>query len=79
MINLIKTIAKELCDYPDDVEVKEIEATESSIIEVRVNKADLGKLIGKHGKTAGAIRTIMYAAAFKHSKKKRYQLEIVNK
>ena len=45
--NTIEIIAKEICEYPDDVIVKEIEARHSSIIEIKVNKADQGKMIGK--------------------------------
>jgi predicted RNA-binding protein YlqC (UPF0109 family) len=83
MENLVKTIAKAICDFPEEVEVKEIEATTSSILEVKIKKEDLGKMIGKHGRTAAAIRTIIYAVSHKHKTKtgrpKRFQLEILDK
>ena len=75
MVNLVTTIAKEICDDPDQVEVTEIEGKTASILEVRVAKTDLGKMIGRQGATAGAIRKIIYAASFKHHK--RYNLEML--
>ena len=77
MKDLVASIAKSICDYPNDVDVKEIPGTASSIIEVKVNKQDLGKMIGKQGHTATSIRNIIYAASFKF--KKRYSLEILAK
>ena len=80
MKTLVEAIAKSICDHPDDVEVTETSATSSSIIEVAVHKQDLGKMIGKHGQTASAIRTIIYASSYNFKgpdgKPKRYTLEI---
>ena len=75
MKDLVTFIAQALVDNPDDVAVNEIEGEETSVIELRVAKDDLGKIIGKHGRTAQSIRTILSAASAKH--KKRAVLEIV--
>ena len=75
MKDLVKFIAQALVDNPDDVSVNEIEGEQTSVIELRVAKDDLGKIIGKHGRTAQSIRTILSAASAKH--KKRAVLEIV--
>jgi len=72
---LIEIIAKEICDKPDDVKVKEIGGDSSSIIEIHVNKEDQGKMIGKGGKVIQAIRTIVYTVSFKYNK--RYTIEVV--
>ena len=74
--DLILIIARELVDYPEQVsvEVKESEAT--TIFELSVAKVDLGKIIGKHGRTADAIRTIVGAVSRK-ARKKRFMLEII--
>ena len=75
MKELIEDIAKALVDNPDEVKVTEIEGGNTSIIELSVAKEDMGKVIGKHGRTAIAMRTILSAAATK--KKKRAVLEII--
>jgi predicted RNA-binding protein YlqC (UPF0109 family) len=75
MKDLVTFIAKALVDNPDDVSVNEIEGEQTSVIELRVAKDDLGKIIGKHGRTAQSIRTILSAASAKH--KKRAVLEII--
>lgn len=75
MKDLIVYIAKSLVDNPDEVEVKEVEGEQTSIIELRVAKEDLGKVIGKQGRTARAMRTILSAASTKM--KKRATLEIL--
>jgi len=75
IVPTIETIAREICEYPDDVIVTEVEARSSSIIEIKVNKADQGKMIGKGGRTADAIRTIIYSCCFKYNK--RFTLDIV--
>ena len=62
---LVEYLAKALVDHPDEVRVNELEATATSVIELRVAKEDLGKIIGKQGKTAKAIRTILSAASSK--------------
>lgn len=75
MKELIETIGKALVDYPDEVEVKEVEGEATTVLELRVSQADLGKVIGKQGRTARAIRTILGASGMKL--KKRFVLEIL--
>ena len=75
MKELVKYIAKALVDNPDQVEVNEIEGEQTSVIELKVAKEDLGKVIGKQGRTARAMRTILSAASTKI--KKRSVLEII--
>ena len=73
--DLIEFIAKELVDQPEKVEVKEIVGAQTTVFELRVAKDDLGKVIGKKGRTAQSIRTILIAASTKLNK--RCVLEIV--
>lgn len=75
MEELIATIARALVDQPDQVSVAEIKGSHSSVLELRVAKSDMGKIIGKHGRTAQAIRTILSAASGKTGA--RYVLEIL--
>jgi len=75
MKELIAYIAKALVDNPDEVEVREVEGEQSSVIELRVSKEDLGKVIGKQGRTARAMRTILSAASTKL--RKRAVLDII--
>jgi len=75
MKDLIEYIAKSLVDNPDAVKVSEIEGEKTSVLELTVAKEDLGKVIGKQGKTARAIRTILSAASTKV--RKRSVLEIL--
>ncbi len=75
MKELIEIIAKALVDHPDEVEVTEVEGEKTSVIELKVAKEDLGKVIGKQGRTARAMRTILSAASTKL--KKRSVLEII--
>ena len=75
MKELILVMAKALVDKPDEVEIKEIEGDVTTILELKVAKEDLGKVIGKQGKTAHAMRAILNATATKL--KKRAVLEIV--
>ncbi|MBI4773558.1 MAG: KH domain-containing protein [Deltaproteobacteria bacterium] len=75
MKELIEFIAKSLVDRPEDVEVHEIEGEQTSVIELKVAKEDLGKVIGKQGRTARAMRTILSAASTKI--RKRSVLEII--
>ena len=75
MKDLIAYIAKALVDKPEEVVVTEIEGQQTSVIELKVAKEDLGKVIGKHGRTAQAIRTILSGASAKL--KKRSSLEII--
>jgi predicted RNA-binding protein YlqC (UPF0109 family) len=72
---LIEYIAKALVDNPEQVKVSEIEGEKTSVIELAVAKDDLGKVIGKQGRTARAMRTILSAASTKV--KKRAVLEII--
>ena len=75
MKELVESIARALVDHPDDVQVKSIEGAQATILELRVHKEDLGKVIGRQGRTAKSIRTILGAASMKY--KKRYMLEII--
>ncbi|MCK4728286.1 MAG: KH domain-containing protein [Desulfobacterales bacterium] len=75
MKDLIKYIAQALVDYPEQVEVSEVQGEQTSVIELKVAKDDLGKIIGKQGRTARSIRTILSAASAKI--KKRSVLEII--
>jgi predicted RNA-binding protein YlqC (UPF0109 family) len=72
---MIEVIAKTLVDLPEDVSVAEVVGENTTVIELRVAKSDIGKIIGKEGKTAKAIRTILMGAATKI--KRRTVLEIV--
>jgi predicted RNA-binding protein YlqC (UPF0109 family) len=72
---LVTFIAQSLVDDPDKVEVREVLGEQTAVLELRVAQEDLGKIIGKQGKTAKAIRTILGAAAAKI--KKRAVLEIL--
>lgn len=75
MKNLISYIAQALVDYPEQVSVSEVEGNQTSVLELKVAKEDLGKVIGKQGRTARAMRTILSAASAKI--KKRTVLEII--
>lgn len=75
MRELIKYIAEALVDNPEQVSVEEVEGNQTSVLELKVSKEDLGKVIGKQGRTARAMRTILSAASAKE--KKRTVLEIV--
>ena len=68
MGELVEIIAKALVDNPEQVEVNEIEGTQSVIIELKVAEEDMGKIIGKQGRIAKAIRTVVKAAAIKDNK-----------
>lgn len=72
---LVEYIAKSLVDHPDDVSVREVEGEQTSVLELSVAKEDLGKVIGKQGRTARAIRTLLSAASAKA--RKRMVLEIL--
>jgi len=69
MKDLIAYIAKALVDRPEEVVVTEIEGEQTSVIELKVAKEDLGKVIGKQGRTARAMRTILSAASTKINKR----------
>lgn len=69
MGELVEFIAKALVDYPDQVSVNEVEGSQSVIIELKVAQEDMGKIIGKQGRIAKAIRTVVKAAAIKDNKR----------
>ena len=71
---LIEYIARELVDDPSTVQVTSVESDSSVILELRVCKEDVGKVIGKGGQTAKALRKILSAAATKHKKKSLLQI-----
>jgi predicted RNA-binding protein YlqC (UPF0109 family) len=75
MKELISLIAQALVDHPEQVRVQELEGNQTSVIELTVAKEDLGKVIGKEGRNARAMRTILNAASAKL--KKRAVLEII--
>ena len=75
MKELIEMIAKALVDLPDQVEVQEVVGEQTTVVELKVAKEDLGKVIGKQGRTSQAMRTILNAASTKL--KKRSVLEII--
>ena len=75
MKELVEAIAKALVDLPDQVSVRAVEGEQATILELRVAQSDLGKVIGKQGRTARSIRTILGAAGMKL--KKRFTLEIL--
>ena len=72
---LVEYIAKSLVDNPDQVEVREAEGEQGAVLELSVSHEDLGKIIGKQGRTARAIRTLLGAVSAKT--KKRVVLEII--
>ncbi len=72
---LIDFMAKALVDHPEQVQVSELQGEQTSVLELRVAKEDLGKVIGKQGRTARAMRTILSAASTKI--RKRAVLEII--
>jgi uncharacterized protein len=72
---LVQIIAQALADHPDQVQVREVEGEQVTIVELHVAKADLGKIIGKQGRTANAMRLLLGAVANKQGK--RITLEIL--
>jgi predicted RNA-binding protein YlqC (UPF0109 family) len=75
MRELIEVVAKALVDFPEQVVVNVVEGQQTTVLELRVAPADLGKVIGKQGRTARAVRTILGAAGMKL--RKRFVLEIL--
>jgi hypothetical protein len=69
MKGFIEYIVKNLVDQPDDVHVTEIQGERVTVYELRVGDGELGKVIGKHGQTASAIRTLINAVSVKHGKR----------
>ena len=75
MKDLLIQIVKSLVDNPEQIQITEIEGSQTVVLDLRVAKSDMGKVIGKQGKTANAIRTLLNAASGKAGK--RYVLAIV--
>lgn len=75
MKQLVESIARALVDQPDRVEVKEVAGEQTTVLELRVATEDLGRVIGKQGRTARAIRTLLAAAGVRV--RKRFVLEIL--
>jgi uncharacterized protein len=75
MKDFLLKIVKSLVDNPEQVQITEIEGGQTVVLELKVDKSDMGKIIGKQGRTANAIRTLLNAASGKAGK--RYVLEIV--
>jgi predicted RNA-binding protein YlqC (UPF0109 family) len=75
--DLIEYIAQSLVDHPDQVRIHEVEGETVTVLELSVAEEDLGKVIGKHGRTAKAMRAVLLAAGIKSNKKT--MLEIVER
>ena len=75
MKELVEEIAKALVDYPDEVQVTAVEGSEVTVLELRANPEDLGKIIGRQGRTAQAIRTLLGAGGMKLHR--RFTLEVL--
>jgi len=68
--DFVEMIVKKLVDYPEDVKVTQVDSDKTIILELEVNKEDLGKVIGKKGRTARSIRTLLTASAAKNGSRK---------
>ncbi|WP_158737671.1 KH domain-containing protein [Alteribacillus sp. YIM 98480] len=75
MKELVETIARALVDYPDNVDVEERQQDNTLVLTLSVHESDMGKVIGKQGRIANAIRSVLYASA--SHQKKRVRLDIV--
>jgi len=75
MKDLVEAIARALVDHPDEVQVRAVDGEQVTVLELRVHPDDLGKVIGRQGRTAKAIRTLLGAAGMKM--RKRWTLEIL--
>jgi predicted RNA-binding protein YlqC (UPF0109 family) len=75
MKDLVEAIAKALVDHPEEVQVKSVEGSQVTVLELRVHPEDLGKVIGRQGRTAKAMRTLLGASGMKMHK--RFTLEIL--
>ena len=75
MKDLVEAIAKALVDHPDEVQVHAVEGEQVTVLELKVHPEDLGKVIGRQGRTAKSMRTLLGAAGMKL--KKRFTLEIL--
>ena len=76
MKQLVEDIARALVDLPEEVRVEEVQGEQVTVLELRVAPTDLGKVIGKQGRTARSIRTLLGAAGMKLNR--RFQLEILD-
>lgn len=76
MEELIRYIVTSLVDHPEEISVKEIEGDEQTVLELRVSPKDVGKVIGKNGRIAKSLRTILTAASIKAGKN--FSLEIID-
>lgn len=76
MKELVSFLAKSLVDHPDEVRLRTFERDQSTVVELEVDPEDLGKVIGRQGRTARAIRTLLAAAGQKS--RRRYTLDIVD-
>lgn len=77
MENLVRYIAQALVDHPEDVNVTRVEKDDEVTIELRVHADDVGKVIGKQGRIAKSIRTVVKAAAVKENKQIKYSVDII--
>jgi len=75
MKDLVEAIARALVDHPDEVQVRAVDGEQVTVLELRVHPDDLGKVIGRQGRTAKAVRTLLGAAGMKMHK--RFTLEIL--
>lgn len=75
VVELVEVIAKSLVDEPDEVSVEAVQGSQSCVLELSVHASDLGKVIGRRGRTAKSIRTLLGAVSMKHDH--RYTLEIL--
>ena len=75
VVELVEIIAKALVDKPDEVSVEAVEGNHSRVVELSVDASDLGKVIGKKGRTAKSIRTLLGAVSMKYDR--RFTLEIL--
>jgi predicted RNA-binding protein YlqC (UPF0109 family) len=75
MNELVEAIARALVDHPEEVQVKSVDVSQVTVLELRVHPEDLGKVIGRQGRTAKAIRTLLGASGMKL--RKRFTLEIL--
>ena len=74
MKELLELIARSLVDHPDQVVVTEVEREQATVMELRVAREDLGKIIGKQGRTAGSIRTILASAGMKQRRRVGFEI-----
>lgn len=76
IVELVRSLVKALVDFPDKIEVTSVDGHSSTVIEVRTGPGDMGKLVGKQGRTADALRTLLIAFGGRY--KRRFILEIID-